>query len=320
MWKRFLTRERLPLGLAWEEDGIRIIEIDHGRPGYRVKAFNFPFPDPVVETGCQAGHRLLAEFMRRIVAENRWHKKPVVTALPSHQVIIRNLKFPQMPRADLHKAVVWEISQILDGDLSAFTYDYLVAEEPAPGDEQKDISVMIAAMEREKVMAFYRLFVEAGFQLQAIDVVPLALKRALLGKGETIDGRKPVVLLDLGNCCSQLAVIDEGMLTLTRSLPYSFSGPGEHDRVPGGTAAPPHSKLLLEIKKTLDFFQAERRRQVTGIIASGRALSPLSLQMLHMDLGIQVIPGLPGRGLRLDRYPDPSYAVAMGLALKGVRD
>lgn len=318
MWKKLFTRERLPLGLAWEEDGIRIVEIGPERQGYQVKAFYFPYPGPVVETGCQVGHRFLVEFLKRIVAENRWYKRTVVTALPSHQVMIRNLKFPRMPREDLQKAVAWEISQILDGELSAYSYDYMVSEEPSSSSEHKEISVMIAAMEREKVLAYYSLFCDAGFQLQAIDVIPLALKRALLGNNQDLCEEMPVVLLNLGSQSSQLVVIDHGQLTLTRSLPYA---PGVQESVPpAGNASLRPSKLVLEIKKTLDFFQAEYRRTITGIIASGTALSSLILEKLKLDLGIQVVPGQPGRGLKLDQYPEPSYAVAMGLALKGVRD
>jgi len=319
MWKRFFAPEPLPLGLAWEEDGLRIVEIGSRRQGYRVKALYFPFPEALVETGCEITHRMMVEFLKKIVAENRWHKRTVVTALPPDQVMIRNLKFPPMSREDLHQAVAWEVRQLLNGELSAYTYDYMVTDEQPPSGESGEVHVMIAAMEREKVMAYYHLFCQAGFQLQAIDVIPLALKRALLGDIQGSGGEMPVVLLNLGNRFSQLAVIDQGQLTLARSLPCVLEFGQDRDLAVRKQSCLP-SKLVQEIRKTMDFFQAEHRRPVTGIIASGAALSPLILQKLKLDLGIQVVPGLPGNGLPLDRYPEPSYAVAMGLALKGVRD
>lgn len=317
MLKKLVPPKRLLLGLSWEDDGVRVVEVGYKRRKYNVKASFFPFPEAVLETGCQINHHAMVEFMKGIVQDNRWHKRTVVTALPAHQVQIRHLKFPSMPKEDLQKAVIWEISQILGEKLSEYAFDYMITGEQS---QDKEISVLIAAVSRSKVMEYYHLFSKAGFRLQAIDVIPVALKRALIEDSQFSQVHNAVVLLYLGNCCSQLAVIDRGQLTFTRSLPYPLPKFNQNELQQNLNSRPKPSKLVQEIKKTLDFFQAENRREVGEIIVSGVACSPMELQSLNHDIGIRMLPGTPGNGLKLDRHPDPSYAVAMGLALKGVRD
>lgn len=320
MLKKLVPYRRILLGLSWEEDGVRIVEVGPGRQKYHVKASFFPFPEPVLETGCQVNHHAMVEFMKRMVIDNRWHKPPVVTALPAHQVLIRHLKLPPMPKEDLHKAITWEISQILGRELSEYTFDYMVTGVHSHDAESEEINVLIAAVSRAKVEEYYSLFSKAGFRLQAIDVIPAALKRALVQDNQLYQEGSAVVLLDLGNCCSQLTVIDKGQLTFTRSLPYPLPKFAPNKIQQNSDAKSKPSRLVQEIKKTLDFFQAENRRPVAEIIVSGVACSPAELQFLNQDIGIRMFPGIPGSGLKLDWHPDPSYAVAMGLALKGVRD
>lgn len=320
MLKKLVPQKRLLLGLSWENDGVRIVEVGYTRQKYNVKASFFPFPEAVLEAGCQVNHHAMVEFMKGIVLDNRWHKRTVITALPAHRVLIRHLKFPSMPKEELPKAVSWEINQILGGELSEYTFDYMITGGQSINNEAKQISVLIAAVSRSKVVEYYNLFFEAGFRLQAIDVIPVALKRALVQDSQFSREPNAVVLLDLGNCCSQLAVIDRGQLTFTRSLPYPLPKFDHHEVQQNLDLKSKPSKLVLEIKKTLDFFQAENRKEITEIIVSGVACSPLELKSLNRDIGIRMLPGIPGNGLKLDWHPDPSYAVAMGLALKGVRD
>lgn len=318
MW-RFRSKRELPLGIAWEEDLLRVVDMQRQGQEYQVKAFSFPLPEKTVLDDPVRNHGTLVELLQTIRIENRWGKRSVVTALPSTQVIVRHLQVPAMAKGEVEKAVYWEAKQLLCTDLTDYSFDYMVL---GPELSQKDrpcLTIMLAAIHKEKAVDIYELFAKAGFHLMAIDVIPLALKRALLGGNTSVQGNEPTVLLDLGSNSTQLAIVSQGQLTFSRSLPSCFpSGTQKAGDQSNQGLWSKTKELLTEMRRSLDYFQAQTRQKAEQLIISGSASKWPGFTPLFQELNLKVAHGIPGRGLELDQYPDPSFAVALGLALKGV--
>lgn len=309
-WRNWLKKE-LPLGVTWEADGIRVVELEKDSSGYQVKTHYFPLAGDIFKDGEVSKPNLLIEFLQDIRVAHKWGKKKVVTVIPGKEVILRHLQLPSMPSPELAQAVIWEAKQQLDIDADKYSIDYTILGEQTEN-SQEDLKILLGATPKRVAMDFHDLFAHAGFKLAAIDVVPLALKRALIDTVFAIEP-KTAVLLDLGSTYSQLAVVLHGQLSFTRSFSFSLSESGQEEIIGKSKT------LFTEIKRTLNYFQAQQREvKVKEIIVSGPGCDWPGLQFMHRDLGLEIEAGVPGHGLSLDQYPDPSFAVPFGLALKGV--
>lgn len=320
MWP-FRFKEELPLGIAWEEDLLRIVDMQRHGQEYLVKASSFPLPEKMMPGNPVSEQSALLELLQTIRKENRWGKRSVVTALPSTQVIVRHIQIPAMAETEVEKAVCWEAKQLLPNDLTDYSFDYMILGRDQSQKDRPYLTIMLAAIPKEKAISIHQLFSKAGFNLKAIDVVPLALKRALLSGNAPAEGNESTVLLDLSSNSTQLAIVFQGQLTFSRSLPFCLaSGPQNEVVEPNQGLWSKAKELLVEMRRSLDYFQAQTRQKVEELIITGSGSKWQGFTPLFQELNLKVAYGIPGRGLELDQYPDPSFAVALGLALKGVRE
>lgn len=318
---RFRSRGELPLGIAWEEDLLRVVDMQRQGQEYQVKTFSFPLPDKTMPDDPVSNQGALVELLQTIRKENRWGQRSVVTALPSTQVLVRHLQVPAMAATEVEKAVYWEAKQLLRTDLTDYSFDYMILSRDLSQKDRPSLAIMLAAIPKEKAIGIYQLFSKAGFQLKAIDVVPLALKRALLSGNISGQENESTVLLDLGSNCTQLAIVSQGQLTFSRSLPFCIPSGARKDGEDANQSLWSKTKeLLTEMRRSLDYFQAQTRQKAEELIISGSGSKWPGFKPLLQELNLKVAYGIPGRGLELDQYPDPSFAVALGLALKGVRE
>jgi Tfp pilus assembly PilM family ATPase len=101
---RFRSRGELPLGIAWEEDLLRVVDMQRQGQAYQVKTFSFPLPDKTMPDDPVSNQGALVELLQTIRKENRWGQRSVVTALPSTQVLVRHLQVPAMAATEVEKA------------------------------------------------------------------------------------------------------------------------------------------------------------------------------------------------------------------------
>lgn len=318
---RFLSKRELPLGIAWEEELLRVVDMQRQGRGYQVKAVSYPLPEKALLEDPVSNRDALVELLATIRKENRWGKRSVVTALPSTQVIVRHLQVSVKAEAEVEKAILWEAKQLLCSDLTDYSLDYMVLGGDMSQKDRSTLTVMLAAIPMERAFAIYRLFSKAGFDLKAIDVIPLALKRALISGNTPGQDNEPTVLLDLGSNSTQLAIVSKGRLSFSRALPYCL--PPEIQKAseePGLGLWSRTKELLTEMRRSLDYFQVQTRQKAEKMLISGSGSKWPGFTSLFQELNLKVDQGIPGRGLELDQYPDPCYAVALGLALKGVRE
>ncbi|NLC77010.1 MAG: pilus assembly protein PilM [Clostridia bacterium] len=320
MLRRFRSGKELPLGIAWEEDAIQVVDLQQSGAGYRVETLSSSLPGGSFAIDLINQRSSLVELLASIRKKNRWGKRNVVTALPSNQVLIRYLKLPALPAEKLEQEIDKEANEFLGNRLAEYSFDYMVLNRDEPDHDRQEITVMLAAIPREMALNLYELFSEAGFCLMAIDIIPLALKRALMGCRDGEQGKAPTVILDLGRNSTQLAIVAQGQLSLSRSLPFRFS-PESEERTDKScqNLLTKAKELLMEMQRSLDYFQAQSRQKAAELIVSGASCQWPDLISLLQELELRVVQGVPGYGLVMDRYPDPSFAVAVGLALKGVR-
>lgn len=213
---------------------------------------------------------------------------------------------------------------------------------------RQNIKILLTAAPKKLVERYIRIFKEAGLELISLETESFALERSLVGGDPA-----PVMIIDIGAISSDVAIIENNIPILTRSIDvggtaftkavmnslnvdinraeqfkrdigFSASGPGDLPDIIKQAINP----IVNEVKYSLDIFQSQHTsgRTIEKIILTGgSAFLPELVSYLSKLLDIKIIIGDPW-----DRvvYPlelkavltelGPRFAVAVGLAMREI--
>ncbi|MBI3615765.1 MAG: pilus assembly protein PilM [Candidatus Omnitrophica bacterium] len=131
--------------------------------------------------------------------------------------VVEPIRLPKMPMADLERAVVWEVQEkmSIQPDRSVIRF-ILTGELMEEGQSQQE--VLVVTSPREPLLAYWRLFVDQGLKVIALEPISLAgfygLERMKLWKPSETVGH-----LEIGFKVSHLSLIRGGVVRFNRSFP-----------------------------------------------------------------------------------------------------
>lgn len=201
-------------GLDIGSHSLKIAQVEKNKDKPRLIAFGFAEAPPrgllsEAETDLTA----LAEAIKRLHQEARIDTKNVASALPEDQVFTKVVTFPKLSDEELGSAIKWEAEQYVPIPLDEVNLDYQIVGKAKEGVAEKIEVLLVAAPKRliEKVLQVLRV---AGFNPVALETEILALARSLI----TPDSETSL-LVDLGARATDIAIVENGQVVLTRSIP-----------------------------------------------------------------------------------------------------
>lgn len=312
-----------------------------------------PTPAGAVADGVAASAEPLAVAVRNLLSTAGIRGNRVVTALGGEAVIVRELKLPQMPEAELEQAVAYEAERYLPYGVREVSRDFQVLGK-AP--EEGQIEILLVAARKEVVNRQLAVLQMTGLSAGILDVAPFSMLRAVGRR----DGAGTVVYVDLGAESSDIIIMESDRLRLARnistggnaltkaiaeglSLEMGAAQTLKEERAqlmlegqqPSDTTVahiheailPVVNSIFTEVRRSLDYYQTRSRGQtITKVVLSGgtaklRNLAPF----LSEELGLPVELANPFATLKTDAAVRKEYlsdlapimAVAVGLALRG---
>ncbi|WP_258359253.1 type IV pilus biogenesis protein PilM [Moorella sulfitireducens] len=260
-----------------------------------------------VPPGGMADTQALVAAVAEAVSRTGWHGRRAVTAVSGERVVVRYLKLPRMTLEELKSGMAYEIENHLPTGARDMVVDWAILDDgrEAAGSQ---MTVILAAAPREQVTSLYQLFHAAGLELVAIDLVPIALCRALAGKAGGSS-----VIIDIGGRWSNLVLVQEGRPLFSRVVAIG----GEELGRPGISGSSRMGEIVQEIRRSLEFYRSQSGITFNPehlILTGGGAQVNRLADYCSGELGVAVTMGRPwaGPGGPLD----PALAVAVGLALR----
>lgn len=304
-------------------------------------------PNSALQTSAlKIAEKETAEFLKILVKKTGLKASEAIASIPSFAVFINVLEIPQMPEADIVKTMSFQIKQHIPLPISEVAIDWLKVGERETNEGIKQ-QILLISIPNEIIKRYQNIFKMAGLKLKALEVESLSLARALVG-----NVLEPVLIIDIGACSTNIAVIDEGHLKF--SAFSDIAGSSLTSAIANGLGI--NVKRAEEIKKqkglkadkanyelsTLPLpyldaiigegiraknkFEREQDKKIEKIILAGGGANLLGIEEYF---GKQVdIPVLIGNSLSalsyspeidlLARQLGPELAIAVGLAIKDV--
>lgn len=149
-----------------------------------------------------------ADLLKILLKEAKFQSREAIASIPVFSAFVTLLEMPQMPEADVAKAMAFQIKQHIPLPISEVAIDWLKV-----GDRETDEGlkqqILLISIPNEIIKRYQNIFKLAGLKLKALEIESLGLARALVGSDPT-----PTLLVDIGALSTNIAVIDQGFVKL----------------------------------------------------------------------------------------------------------
>ncbi|HOV79816.1 MAG TPA: pilus assembly protein PilM [Bacillota bacterium] len=319
---------------------IKIIEIKVRRKRAFIDAsIACPTPEGSLSGGIRVEE--LSDAVKEAVRSAGLGCKRIVTSVGSEQAFVAIIKLPEMPPRELAGAVRWEAEKYIAVPVEDTVLRYFkLSESKVNGSKQFDM--LIASVPKETVYGYLEIFARAGLEVTAIDIQAFALWRALVRNKA---GAASSAVVDVGKQSANIVISDRGNISYVTCFSADQAGAFESssgDRLKKGgffidkfinsgkeeedwPGRGDYCRLFGRIKDAIGEYVLQNRGiPLEKVILTGGAskldgaVPYLSASLrLPVEIGFPEMPVSDGRGLER-RAVDPSFSVAVGLALREV--
>lgn len=238
---------------------IKVIEVEAQAPD-RLRVIGVgsaETPPGALERGQVREPQLLARGIREALAQGKITQRRAALAVSAHLGFIRRLSFPHMPLKELRASIELQAERYIP-----FAHDGAVFDiHPLPsGDEQPEMSVVLAAAPRSTVTGLMTAARQAGLAAERVDLEPLALYRAAAATGQILpDGA--VALVDLGASAAVISLFDAGVPVVSRVLDMPNL---EQEARAEGT-----EEIFWDIRRSLEFALTQVSVPLSRVLVAG---------------------------------------------------
>lgn len=340
------------VGIDVGPSAIKVVDLAKTAHGYRLeRCARGAVPSGLVDGRRIIQPKALGEALKETLKAGGFKARHAAVAVASSSVITKVLTMPSgMEDRELEAMVQLEADQYVPYALDEVKIDFEVL---GPSRAAPDsVDVMLAASHSENVDELVTAVRAAGVEPQLVDVESFALQNAC----EALSGRWPqgeaasaLALVDIGAFSTSVIVIQNGHLVYARDQNIGGSRltddiaalyelePGQaermkitgdlHDERAQNVEALFAQSLAQEIRSALQFYySAGAGEEVSQVfVAGGAAVGPglipamaaagLSAEVFNPFEGMEIAPRMKSADILASA---PAYAVACGLALRGL--
>lgn len=286
----------------------------------------------------------LSQIIKKLYSEARVSSKDVVISIPEPLVFTRTIKFPPLNDGEIATAIKWEAEQYIPIPVAEAVIQHTILKRN-DSPPNAGVIVLLVAAPRVIVEKYIKVIQMAGLNPVAVETELIALTRCLAPADKT------VLLADLGGSSTNLAIVNHGLLSFSRSLPIAGDAftravsqtlsvtpqqAEEYKKAYGMSSSQLEGKIRNaldaivrlvadEIKKAVNYYLTEEKGEspTTLVISGGSSGMPEMLPALSNVIGMEVVVGNPFTHVQLDQtlaqklapYA-PLYGVAVGLAMR----
>jgi type IV pilus assembly protein PilM len=323
------------IGLDVGTNAVTIAEVTPGTPPRLDMFGQVALAREAMREGEVADEGAVADAVARLKSEVGLKKAAVRVGVASPRVIVRQVEMPVMTRDELASALQFQAGELIPISVDDAVLDFAILgttgrEADAEGRDEPTMQVLLAAAQEASIMRLVTAVEAGGLQVAAVDLIPLALTRALarpLAVGAAVGGGGVALaeepgaegIVSFGGGVTAIAVHEGGVPRFVRvigsggreltdavaselnvpaetaeALKRAVGTPGEDEMVQRARAAidRPLSVLLDEVRSSIDYFRNQPgAARLTRVVATGgSAQIPGIMERMSALVGVPVEP------------------------------
>jgi type IV pilus assembly protein PilM len=170
------------IGVEFADEQLNLVQLQHpDRPLIRAFA---SVPYPVERAELMSSAAAVKGFIRQALKSAPFSGRKAVAVLPAADVRILSVVYQPKPNETDSHAIAKLMTERIGEDLAQFVIDYVPIRSESVANDRR---AMVLITERRSVVAFLDLLRNAGLDVEALEVSPVAIKRLV---STLIDARK----------------------------------------------------------------------------------------------------------------------------------
>ena len=168
------------IGLDIGTNAVTVAEVRPGTPPRLDMFGQVALGRETMREGEVADDAAVTEAVGRLRDEVGLKKAAVRLGLASPRVVVRQIEMPLMSREELSSALQFQAAELIPIPLDDAVLDFAILGPASPGEGgEPRMHVLLAAVQEATVLRLVAAVEAGGLQVAAVDLVPLALIRAL---------------------------------------------------------------------------------------------------------------------------------------------
>lgn len=173
-----------------------------------------PIPEGMINQGKIEVSTQLAEVIKSAVSKNKIKGNLCSLCLSGSDLIIRELRLPEMNQSQIMENIRHEITSFLPLNHEEYSIDYKVLEYmPSEGDVPGKLRIMVAAIPKNVVNAYISTLKKANLKVAYIDVVPNIagkLSKWIMMNHNMDESVHNIGIIDFGARTTNIIIIKDG--------------------------------------------------------------------------------------------------------------
>ena len=279
-------------GLDIGTNGIRLVQLDSAPSGAKktlVKYAHVPVDSKIIFSEGKADRDQLSGIIKDLIAKANMNTKNVAVGLSSNRVFTAIVDVDKLKSSEMKKSIEFQADAFIPTPIEDSIIDWSIL-----GDSPNDVTkseLLISSTAKNYATAQLELIEAAGLNVIAFEPDVLAISRSLVSP----NSQDVVMIVDIGNRYTDLVIIIQNNLRLSRSIPigadtfvksvaqslnseieqseqflYKFGM--AKDKLEGQiyqSVIGSVENLMVEIDKSIKFFNSRYKDRINKIVVAG---------------------------------------------------
>ena len=355
----FFRKTNRCLGIDISAKSIKVVQLSRENKRLGLETYGYlkikDFSDKI-EEGKRINYsdEIMATLLRKVLKECKATTRKAIISTPTSSTFSVLMKLPEMSIDEAEKAIPIEAKKYIPVPIKEIVLSWEILKKKADNFSSKKnsisrlLEVILIAVPKELIQRYTKIAKIAEIELIAIESESFSLTKALIG-----DEKAPMAIVDIGASASNIMIIENGFVIMTRSIETSGNeltkvisqGLGLNFKraevlkkdigIKGNDAEKQISELMLpivdliieETKRIFDLYcQRSNRKPEMLILTGGSANIPGLIEYFIENFNISVSLANPWLNII---YPEilfpalkelaPFFSSSIGLAIRGTQ-
>ena len=205
------------IGVDLGHHTIKVVQVDRTSTGWEIQRLAVaPTPADSIKESIVIDPATVAATLKQLMRDYHITATSCNIAVAGGSVVVRSVRIPRMPESTLRKSIKYEASRYVPSSVEDSYIEFEIVGEA----EDNQMDVLIVAASREVVESRMKACELAGLEVDAVDVEPFAVYRALVEADHQHDWLdSTVAIVDIGATTTNMSVIHKGLFAMARSIP-----------------------------------------------------------------------------------------------------
>lgn len=327
----FTKKKEKTLGVDIGTSSVKIVELGKGKGG-KIELTNYGeltvgVEETVQSSSVRISSQKAADIIKKVIAETLIVETKAAMSIPVFSGFSTVISLPKMSDAELEQAVTYEAKKYIPLPLQDVQFEWIRLPNPS--------EILLVAVTNELVNKYHQIAKLSGLVLSHLELDTFSLARSLGGS----------LIIDIGSRNTTLIVIENGWPVFSRtvdvsgyeitrllssSLSIDFKSAEDLKKERGIDAGadvilPLLDSIFMEARKVIEEYSRKKQSSVQRIVLSGGSAQMSGLVgYAAKSIGREVAKAFPFNDIIYPKELEvtlrdigPSFAVAVGLALRG---